>query len=119
MQKNISKTKEMVLVRLNTDNLFLLSTSLGLVERVTSFKLLGINFDAKLSWSLHINISSAKASKCLYFLKQLKRAGVPPDQLLHFYVAAIRPVLEWFSFLNPCCAFLFTSNLSKNSRTIE
>ena len=25
----------------------------------------------------------------------LKRAGVPADQLLHFYVAAIRPVLEY------------------------
>ena len=37
--------------------------------------------------SLHINTISAKASKCLYFLKQLKRADVPTDQQLHFYVA--------------------------------
>jgi len=93
MQINISKTKEMVLGRLNIDHLPLLSTSLGSVERVTSFKLLGI--DAKLSWSLHTNIISAKARKRLHFLKQLKRAGVPADQLLHFYVAAIRPVLEY------------------------
>jgi len=62
MQINISKTKEMVLGRLNIDNLPLLSTSLGSVERITSFKLLGINVDAKLSRSLHINIISAKAS---------------------------------------------------------
>ena len=34
-------------------------------------------------------------SKRLYFLKQLKRAGVPADQLLHFYVAVICPVLEY------------------------
>jgi len=99
MQINISKTtcKEMVLGlgRLNIDNLPLLSTSLGSVERVTSFKLLGINLDAKFSWSLHIYFISAKASKRLYFLKHLKRAGVPADQLLHFYVAAIRPVLEY------------------------
>jgi len=35
-------------------------------------------------------------SKRLYFLKQLRRAGVPPQQLLpvHFYTAVIRPVLE-------------------------
>ena len=29
------------------------------------------------------------------FLKQLKRAGVPYKQLLHFYTAVIRPVLEY------------------------
>jgi len=33
--------------------------------------------------------------KRLYFLKQLKRAGVPHAQLLHFYLAVIRPVLEY------------------------
>jgi len=60
MQINISKTKEMILGRLNIDNLLLLSTSLGSVEHITSFNLLGINLDAKLSWSLHINIISAK-----------------------------------------------------------
>ena len=30
-----------------------------------------------------------------YFLKQLRRAGVPQDQLLHFYTWLIRPVLEY------------------------
>jgi len=77
MQINISKTKEMVLGCLNIDNLPLLSTSLGSVEHVTSFKLLGINLDAKLSWSLHINIISAKASKRLYFLNSSREQGFP------------------------------------------
>jgi len=36
-----------------------------------------------------------RASKRLYFLKQHKRAGVPVQQLLHFYVTVIRPVLEY------------------------
>jgi len=45
--------------------------------------------------SISIQLGTAKANKCLYFLKQLKRAGVPTDQLLHFYVAVIRPVLEY------------------------
>jgi len=39
------------------------------------------------------NISS-KASKCLYFLKQLTRAGVPTEQLLQFYIAACPRVLH-------------------------
>ena len=73
----------------------ILSTSLGTVERVATFKLLGIHLDINLSWSVHINGITSKASKRLYFLKQLKRAGVPQNQLLHFYTAVIRPVLEY------------------------
>jgi len=49
MQINTSKTKEMVFGSLSTANLPLLSTSAGSVERVSSFKLLGLNFDASLS----------------------------------------------------------------------
>jgi len=85
----------MFLGRLIAPNFPHLSTSTGLIERVTALKLLGINFEANLSWSLHINTIAAKASKRLYFLKQLKRAGLPTDQLLHFYVAVIRPVVEY------------------------
>ena len=36
-----------------------------------------------------------KATQRLYFLKQLKRAGVPCVQLLHLYLTVIRPVLEY------------------------
>jgi len=48
-QINTSKTKEMFLGRLNPANFPRLSTPTGSVERVTSFKLLGINFEANLS----------------------------------------------------------------------
>jgi len=47
--------------------------------------------------TVQVVIIAAKASKRLYFLKQLKRAGVPPRQLLHFYATVIRPVLEYFA----------------------
>jgi len=79
MQINTSKTKEMIFGSLSTVNLPLLSTSAGLVERVSTLKLLGLNFNASLLWSVHITIITTKASKRLYFLKQLKRAGVPPQ----------------------------------------
>ena len=36
-----------------------------------------------------------KASSRLYFLKQLKRAGLATHHLVHFYIAVIRPVLEY------------------------
>jgi len=38
-----------------------------------------------------------KATKWLYFLKILKRAGLPLDHLLHYYTRVIRPVLEYCS----------------------
>ena len=64
MQINTSKTNEMFLGRLlNPANFPHLSTPTGSVERVTWFKPLGINLEAKLSWSPHINTMSDKASK--------------------------------------------------------
>ena len=95
MQINSTKTKEMVLGPLSRVDLPLLTTPTGSVERVTSFKLLGVTIDASLSWSAHINNVVAKATKRLYFLKQLRRAGVSQDHLLYFYIMAIRPVLEY------------------------
>ena len=38
-----------------------------------------------------------KCSSRLYFLRQLKRSGVAPSELVQFYVTCIRPVLEYAS----------------------
>ena len=95
MQINTSKTKEIILCFLISISLSPLFTSSGTVEHVVTFKLLGIHLDTNLPWSVHINSITSKASKRLYFLKQLKRAGVPKNQILHFYTAVIRLVLEY------------------------
>jgi len=76
-----------------------LSTPAGPIQRVTTFKLLGLHLDASLSRTTHINTVVSKASKRLYYLKQLKRAGVPPHQLLHFYMTVIRRVFEYASLV--------------------
>ena len=67
------------------------------VERVACFKLLGIHITSDLKWNSHIDKICAKASTRMYFLKQLKRAGLAADQLRHFYLSAIRPILEYCS----------------------
>lgn len=69
----------------------------GCIERVTQLKLLGVFIDSTLSWNAHIDYIVKKAAKRLYFLKVLKRSGLTSDHLLHFYVAVIRPILEYCS----------------------
>ena len=48
MQLNASKTKEMILGPLAKSNPPLLSTTVGTIDRVTSFKLLCVNIDSTL-----------------------------------------------------------------------
>jgi len=93
MQVNSTKTKEMIIGPLAKINLPLLTTST--TERVSSFKLLGVYIKSSLAWSMHINSIVKKATSRLYFLKQLKRAGLSSNQLLHYYTSVIKPVLEY------------------------
>ena len=53
-----------------------------------------------LKWNMHTSELSRKCSSGLYFLKQLKRSGFAPSELVLFYVTCIRPNyisedLEW------------------------
>ena len=64
------------------------------VERVMTFKLLGVHVASDLKWSQHIDAITSKAASRLHFLKQLKRSGAGSD-LLYFYVTVIRTVLEY------------------------
>ena len=82
-QVNNTKTKEMIIGSLAKTNLPLLTTSLGTIERVSSFKLLGVYIESSLGWSTHVNNIVKKATSRLFFLKQLNRAGLSSNQLLH------------------------------------
>ena len=55
------------------------------VERVSQFKLLGVIVNDSLKWNDHVATVCSKMNKRLYFLKQLKRAGMAPSDLLYFY----------------------------------
>ena len=95
MEINTSKTKEMVLGRLANTNSPLSNIASQTVETVTAYKYLGVHIDSTLFWSTHIEHIIKKATTRLYFLKQLKRAGLPNSHLLHFYITVIMPVLEY------------------------
>ena len=62
------------------------------VEVVTSTKLLGLTISNDLKWNTHISNTCKKVSTRLYFLRQLKRAKLPPNDLVLFYIICIRPV---------------------------
>jgi len=53
MQVNSSKTKEMIIgLKIN---LPLLTTPLGTIERVSSFKYLGVHIESSLAWLTYVN----------------------------------------------------------------
>ena len=56
----------------------------NLVERVYSFKLLGVLIEHNLKWNADVDSVCAKASRRLYFLKTLKRSLLSADNLLYF-----------------------------------
>ena len=65
------------------------------IEVSSSAKLLGVVVSDNLRWNAHVESICKKAATRLYFLKQLKRAKVPPKDMLLFYTTCIRPVLEY------------------------
>ena len=96
MQVSTKKTKVMFISSTLKDPPPLSVTLSGeTVERVATFKLLGVHVSNDLKWAQHIQAISAKGASRLYFLKQLKRAGAGTDDLLCFYCSMIRRVLEY------------------------
>ncbi|XP_051901877.1 uncharacterized protein LOC127587523 [Pristis pectinata] len=55
------------------------------VERVSSFKSLGINISDDLSWAQHVDAVTRKARQRLYFLRRLWRFSLSPNILTSFY----------------------------------
>ncbi len=63
------------------------------VERVSSFKYLGVNISEDLTWTSHIQTQVKKARQRLYHLRQLRKFRVSPAILKTFYSGAIESVL--------------------------
>ncbi len=63
------------------------------VERVSSFKYLGVNISEDLTWTTHIQTQVKKARQRLYHLRQLRKFRVSPTILKTFYAGTIESVL--------------------------
>ena len=67
----------------------------NIIERTESAKILGVHISSDLTWNTHVDHIVAKASKRLYMLYQVKRAGISQNDLLKIYVSVVRPILEY------------------------
>ena len=63
------------------------------VERVTSFKFLGVHISEDLSWTLNTSTLVKKAHQRLFFLRRLKKAHLSPQILVNFYRCTIESIL--------------------------
>ena len=93
---NTKKTKEMVIdFKRDKEDVPPLILNDNPIERVHTFCLLGLHIADNLSWEHNTNKLTAKSAPRLYYLKQLSRSGMSSDDLLVFYKAIVRPVLEY------------------------
>lgn len=95
MNLNSKKTKEMLvgtILKNPPPNLILNN---NLIERVHTFKLLGVCLTETLKWDENTASICSKANKRLHFLKLLKRSGMCTDDLIYYYSAVVRPVMEY------------------------
>uniref|UniRef100_A0AAZ3QQU1 Alkylated DNA repair protein AlkB homologue 8 N-terminal domain-containing protein n=1 Tax=Oncorhynchus tshawytscha TaxID=74940 RepID=A0AAZ3QQU1_ONCTS len=64
------------------------------VERVVSFKFLGIHITDKLNWATHTDSIVKKAEQHLFNLRRLKKFGLSPKALTNFYRCTIESILS-------------------------
>jgi gmma-aminobutyric acid receptor subunit gamma/deltex-like protein len=63
------------------------------VEKVESFKILGVHITNKLKLSTHTDSVVKKAQQLLFNLRRLKKCGLVPKTLTNFYRCAIERIL--------------------------
>ena len=62
-------------------------------KNVSCIKILGCFLSCDFKWNKHVEYVIKKASKRIYLMLSLKRAGCPPDLLFNVYVTCIWPIL--------------------------
>ncbi len=95
---NASKTKELIVdFRKRQQRPYTpLMISGTPVERVSSFKYLGVNISEDLTWTTHIQTQVKKARQRLYHLQHLRKCRVSPVILKTFYSGVIESALTQY-----------------------
>ena len=94
LELNALKTVEMVVdFRKHPSLLHPLTISHSPVSNVDSFKFLGSIISQDLKWESNINAILKKAQQRMYFLRQLRKHGLPQELLVTFYTAVVESIL--------------------------
>ncbi len=87
---NIDKTKELVVdFRRQSREHTPITIDKTPVERVNSFKFLGVHITEDLTWSAHTDAVLKKSHQRLFFLRQLRKFGMSPSILRSFHTCTV------------------------------
>lgn len=110
LELNVSKTREMIIDyrknRVEPDPIVIKGKG---VERVQTFKYLGVVFDSSLSWKHNTDAIVKKTNTRMYCLRKLRSFNVAPQLLQMFYSSVVCSVL---TFGSTC----WGGNVSKQDR---
>ena len=83
MKLNPTKCKEMLINFMSNHNFIVNPIVIGsnTIERVMTYKLLGVYVSNDLKWNHHVEVIVQKGNRRLYSLRVLKQCGAPPASL--------------------------------------
>jgi hypothetical protein len=105
---NVDKCCVMTFTRKLTPNKYPYHIGNAALEKVQSFKDLGVMVEDTLSWDRHIRGQTSKANRMLYFLIKTIGFGAPKEAKRILYLSLVRPHLE---FASPAWAPLTDLNM--------
>ncbi len=83
------------------------------VERVNSFKFLGVHITEDLTWSAHTDAVLKKAHQRIFFLRRLRKFGMSPSILRSFYTCTVE------SILTGCITTWFGNSTAGNRKALQ
>ena len=99
MTVNEKKTQLLCVTATNTSlvNTYIRTEGGSKIESQKSLKLLGFYFSDKPNVTEHITKMAAKFRGRLWFLRHLKKAALPVEDLVHIYSCFLLPILDYAS----------------------
>ncbi len=111
---NIDKTKELVVdFRRESREHTPITIDKTPVERVNSFKFLGVHITEDLTWSAHTDAVLKKSHQRLFFLRRLRKFGMSPSILRSFYTCTVE------SILTGCITAWFGNSTAGNRKALQ